>query len=299
MVTFLAEKATFRRRDDDIETQLEIAVSPEDDVEVRRLAVTNHSDRPREIEVTSYAEIVLAPPADDLAHPAFGKLFVETEYLPESAALLCRRRPRAADETDALGGARAEPRGPAAGRRSSGRPTARASWAAAAAPTTRRRSTGGRSRARPASCSIPSSACGSASASRRAASCGCRFATGMAACAGDGARPGPEVPRPQRGGAHLRARLHPRAERAAPPRASRSEEALLFERLASRVLLRRRLAARAARRSSRATRSARTGSGRTASRATCRSCSCASWRRTTCRSCARSCRRRSTGGSRA
>ena len=94
-MTFLAEKATFRRRDDDIATQLDIAVSTEDDVEVRRLAVTNHSDRPREIEVTSYAEIVLAPPADDLAHPAFGKLFVETEYLPESAALLCHRRPRA------------------------------------------------------------------------------------------------------------------------------------------------------------------------------------------------------------
>ena len=90
LVTFLAEKATFRRRDDDIATQLDIAVSTEDDVEVRRLAVTNHSDRPREIEVTSYAEIVLAPPADDLAHPAFGKLFVETEYLPESAALLCQ-----------------------------------------------------------------------------------------------------------------------------------------------------------------------------------------------------------------
>ena len=86
--TFLAEKATFRRRDDDIGTQLDIAVSTEDDVEVRRLAVTNHSDRVREIDVTSYVEIVLAPPADDLAHPAFGKLFVETEYLPESAALL-------------------------------------------------------------------------------------------------------------------------------------------------------------------------------------------------------------------
>ena len=98
VVTFLAERASFRRRDDEIATQLDVAVSPEDDVEVRRLAVTNHSDRPREIEITSYAEIVLASPADDLAHPAFGKLFVETEYLPERTALLCRRRPRAADE---------------------------------------------------------------------------------------------------------------------------------------------------------------------------------------------------------
>ena len=101
LVTFSPEKATFRRRDDDIATQLDIAVSTEDDVEVRRIAVTNHSDRSREIEVTSFAEIVLAPPADDLAHPAFGKLFVETEYLPESAAILCHRRPRAPDEPGA------------------------------------------------------------------------------------------------------------------------------------------------------------------------------------------------------
>jgi cyclic beta-1,2-glucan synthetase len=98
LVTFLAEKATFSRRDDGIATLLDVAVSTEDDVEVRRLAVTNHSDRPREVEITSYAEIVLAPAPDDLAHPAFGKLFVETEYLPERTALLCTRRPRSADE---------------------------------------------------------------------------------------------------------------------------------------------------------------------------------------------------------
>src|SRR2546426_2535251 len=55
-------------------------------------------DRPRELEVTSYAEIALASVADDLTHPAFSKLFVETEYLPESAALVCARRPRARDE---------------------------------------------------------------------------------------------------------------------------------------------------------------------------------------------------------
>ncbi|HXG88325.1 MAG TPA: glucoamylase family protein [Vicinamibacterales bacterium] len=101
VATFQAEKATFRRRDHDISTQLDIAVSTEDDVEVRRLEVTNHSDRVREIDVTSYAEIVLAAQADDLAHPAFGKLFVETEYLSANAALLCRRRPRAQEEAEA------------------------------------------------------------------------------------------------------------------------------------------------------------------------------------------------------
>jgi cyclic beta-1,2-glucan synthetase len=90
---FRAEKATFLRRDDDISTRLEIVVSTEDDVEIRRITIRNQSDRIREIDITSYAEIVLAPPADDLAHPAFGKLFLETEYLPDSTALLCWRRP--------------------------------------------------------------------------------------------------------------------------------------------------------------------------------------------------------------
>jgi cyclic beta-1,2-glucan synthetase len=100
VVVFTMEKATFQRRDDDIATRLEVAVSPEDDVEVRRLEVTNQGDRARELEITSYAEIVLAPNADDLAHPAFGKLFIESEYLAESNALLCRRRPRASDDAE-------------------------------------------------------------------------------------------------------------------------------------------------------------------------------------------------------
>jgi cyclic beta-1,2-glucan synthetase len=100
LASFLPEKAVFRRRDEDLETQLEIAVSPEDDVEVRRLLLRNRTDRAREIEVTSYAEIGLGPPSDDFTHPAFGKLFVETSYRPDTAALLCRRRPRSAEEPE-------------------------------------------------------------------------------------------------------------------------------------------------------------------------------------------------------
>ena len=84
---------TFRRRDDDLSTELDITVSAEDDVEVRRVTVRNHGLRIREVELTSYAELVLTSAVSDLAHPAFGKLFVETEYLPGSAALLCHRRP--------------------------------------------------------------------------------------------------------------------------------------------------------------------------------------------------------------
>ncbi len=99
-VTFLPQRATFRRHDGDISTRLDIAVSTEDDVEVRRLVVTNHDARIREIDVTSYAEVVLAPAADDFAHPAFGKLFLETEYHAASGALLCRRRPRGPDQPE-------------------------------------------------------------------------------------------------------------------------------------------------------------------------------------------------------
>src|SRR4030095_1223404 len=93
LVTLVPERATFHRIEDGIATNLEIAGSTEDDVEVRRLAIMNRSDRTREIEITSFAEIVLATPAADLAHPAFVKLFVETEFRPDHSALLCRRRP--------------------------------------------------------------------------------------------------------------------------------------------------------------------------------------------------------------
>ncbi|MEO5989473.1 MAG: glucoamylase family protein [Candidatus Eisenbacteria bacterium] len=97
-VTFRADEALFERTDDGIQTRLEIAVSPEDDVEVRRVSLINRSDRLREIEVTSLVEIVLAPPSDDVSHPTFLKLFLETEYLHECTALLCGRRPRSAGD---------------------------------------------------------------------------------------------------------------------------------------------------------------------------------------------------------
>ncbi len=97
-VTFSLDKAEFRRVDGVIETVLEIAVAPDDDVEVRRLTLVNRGDTEAELDVTSYAEVVLIPHAADLAHPAFGKLFLETEWLPEHHAVICRRRPRSADQ---------------------------------------------------------------------------------------------------------------------------------------------------------------------------------------------------------
>ncbi len=99
LVSFRPDRATFRRRDGTLVSQLDIAVSTEDDVEVRRMVLTNQGPRTRELDVTSYVELALAVPAADLAHPAFGKLFVETEYAPASCALLCHRRSRDAGES--------------------------------------------------------------------------------------------------------------------------------------------------------------------------------------------------------
>jgi cyclic beta-1,2-glucan synthetase len=98
LATFLPDKATIRQRVDEIETLLEVSVSPEDDVEVRRLTLINRGSRLREIEVTSYVEVALAPLADDLAHPAFGRLFLETECRPDTASLMCGRRRRSAED---------------------------------------------------------------------------------------------------------------------------------------------------------------------------------------------------------
>ncbi|MBK6900113.1 MAG: cyclic beta 1-2 glucan synthetase, partial [bacterium] len=95
---FSESRAEFRRRDHVFDTHTEIAVSPEDDVEVRRLHITNRSRKRRTIEVTSYAEVVLASSAADALHPAFSKLFVQTEIVRERQAILCSRRPRSPGE---------------------------------------------------------------------------------------------------------------------------------------------------------------------------------------------------------
>ena len=93
-VTFSPDRATYRRVDGELETRTEIVVSPEDDVELRRVSITNHGRDVRTVDLTSYAEVVLAPQDADLAHPAFSNLFVETVAVPERDALICVRRPR-------------------------------------------------------------------------------------------------------------------------------------------------------------------------------------------------------------
>ena len=99
-VNFTEERAEISRRDGSLITTMEIVVSAEDDAEVRRLTLVNTGNRVREIEVTSYMELVLAAPADDAAHSAFSKLFVQTEYLPEMGVVLATRRRRSPVEPE-------------------------------------------------------------------------------------------------------------------------------------------------------------------------------------------------------
>ncbi|WP_460873792.1 GH36-type glycosyl hydrolase domain-containing protein [Paralcaligenes ginsengisoli] len=97
-VVFGEDHAEFIRRDGSLTTVMDVLVSGEDDGEVRRVSLTNRGRRPREIELTSYAEVVLTTVAADSAHPAFAKMFVVTEHLAEFDALIATRRPRAHDE---------------------------------------------------------------------------------------------------------------------------------------------------------------------------------------------------------
>ncbi|WP_408014898.1 GH36-type glycosyl hydrolase domain-containing protein [Rouxiella aceris] len=97
-VIFSDAGAEFIRREGKLSAQTQIVVSPEDDVELRRLSLHWRGRQPKVIEITTYAEVVLAPAANDLTHPAFSNLFVQTELLVDREGILCHRRPREPDE---------------------------------------------------------------------------------------------------------------------------------------------------------------------------------------------------------
>jgi cyclic beta-1,2-glucan synthetase len=96
--SFKADRTEYRRTDFQIETHLEIVVSPEDDAEVRLLTLANLSKTARHIELTSYVELSLAPHSTDAAHPCFNKMFIETEALQDLSGLLAFRRLRGPED---------------------------------------------------------------------------------------------------------------------------------------------------------------------------------------------------------
>lgn len=103
-VSFKADRTEIRRMDNQIEVTTEIVVSPEDDAEIRLLTVANLSKQQRELELTSYSEIVLAPHAADAAHPCFNKLFIETEAVPDLQGIIAFRRMRSPEDRPLFAG---------------------------------------------------------------------------------------------------------------------------------------------------------------------------------------------------
>ncbi|MBN1438670.1 MAG: hypothetical protein JW929_04595 [Anaerolineales bacterium] len=101
-VLFFPFKAEYYRREQGLAFKLEVSVACDDDVEIRHLTITNHTDSARRLMIASCGEAVLAPPEADRRHPAFNKLFVESEFLEDLNALLLRRRPRSERESSAF-----------------------------------------------------------------------------------------------------------------------------------------------------------------------------------------------------
>ena len=99
-VAFSESRAEFTRQDGTLKTTTEVAVSSEHDADVRRISITNLGTRTREIELTSFAELSLVPHADDAVHPAFAKLFVETDFVAGASVLLATRRRKSDDEQE-------------------------------------------------------------------------------------------------------------------------------------------------------------------------------------------------------
>ena len=97
-VNFYPHRVEFERQDGDIVLRTVMTVAANDDVEIRRIYLTNHGSHSRVLALTSYAEVILTQQLVDLRHPAYNKMFIESEFLPKEQLLLFRRRPRSADE---------------------------------------------------------------------------------------------------------------------------------------------------------------------------------------------------------
>ncbi len=100
--TYAAHKVEFHQRGEGLSVRLDVTIAPADDVEIRQLTLHNETDRTRRITVTSAGEPVLLPTAQAATHPAFARLFVESEFLADMDGLLFMRRPRSASDERAV-----------------------------------------------------------------------------------------------------------------------------------------------------------------------------------------------------
>ena len=95
---FYLHKAEFLREDDEINTKTSVTIHSKENLELRVLEITNNSNEEKSIQVTSYCEVTLQSYEGDVSHPAFGNLFVETEFLKDLQILLAKRKPRSIND---------------------------------------------------------------------------------------------------------------------------------------------------------------------------------------------------------
>ena len=82
----------FKRRDGEISTHTTVSLSPDHPMEIRRLELTNHGKQAKQLDITSYMEIVSDSQLAELSHPAFNKLFIESEFIEGQDIFLSKRR---------------------------------------------------------------------------------------------------------------------------------------------------------------------------------------------------------------
>jgi cyclic beta-1,2-glucan synthetase len=97
-VTYFAHMAVFHRMENGLDSNTEITVAPDDPVEIRRIHLYNNTDLYRTIRLTSYGEVILSSQDADSRHPAFNKLFIESEFVPDLNLQIYSRRSRSDDD---------------------------------------------------------------------------------------------------------------------------------------------------------------------------------------------------------
>ncbi len=97
-VIFAPHMTEIRRVNEDLKMIMQTTIMPNDDICLHKITITNQTDQKRHFRILSYGEVVLAPQDTDQQHPAFNKLFIESDYDHDLKMLTYRRRKRSSDE---------------------------------------------------------------------------------------------------------------------------------------------------------------------------------------------------------
>ena len=99
-VEFSSYKASFHRKDGDVETKMDVFLLPEELGEIRKVSLINNGEEEKLLETISYFEVVGEKINSDMAHPVFNNLFIKTEALEDVEGILAHRRKRGEDLRD-------------------------------------------------------------------------------------------------------------------------------------------------------------------------------------------------------